>query len=76
MAFCKLLDTFVVQIGSNVRISNTLLTSIVRILYLRIIVCRYAKVKSGEIKVENWHDYINRKILQARDEEAKKQGKK
>lgn len=37
---------------------------------------RYAKVKSGEIKVENYYDYMNRKILQARDEEAKKKGKK
>jgi len=37
---------------------------------------RYAKVKSGEVKVENYFDFMNRMILQARDEEAKKAGKK
>lgn len=35
----------------------------------------YAKVKSGEIRVENYHDYINRKILEARDELAKQKKK-
>lgn len=36
---------------------------------------RYAKVKSGEIRVENYYDYVNRKILQARDEEEKQRKK-
>lgn len=45
-------------------------------LFVYVRFCRYAKVKAGEIKVENYHDFVNRKILQARDEEAKKKGKK
>lgn len=52
--------------------TNSFLCSIRVCLWFR----RYAKVKAGEIKVENWHDYVNRKILQARDEESKKKGKK
>lgn len=37
---------------------------------------RYAKVKSGDIRVENFYDYVNRKVLQARDEEGKGKDKK
>lgn len=36
----------------------------------------YAKVRSGEIRLETYQDYVNRHILQARDEVKNEQSKK
>ena len=35
----------------------------------------YAKVRSGEIRLETYEDYINRHILQAREEDEKQKKK-